>query len=52
MQTLEQQLQKLRTMEQAVAQYKPNIDELENINKVRIVFNLFFILRLLGVDIY
>jgi actinin alpha len=34
-QTLEQQLQKLRAMEASVAQYKPNIDELENINKVR-----------------
>jgi actinin alpha len=33
MQGLEQQLQKLRTMEQALSQYKPNIDELENINK-------------------
>lgn len=33
MQGLESQLQKLRTMEQALAQFKPNIDELENINK-------------------
>ncbi|CAF0768710.1 unnamed protein product [Brachionus calyciflorus] len=30
---LEQQLQRLRTLEQALTQYKPNIDELENINK-------------------
>ncbi|CAF0858942.1 unnamed protein product [Brachionus calyciflorus] len=30
---LEAQLQRLKTMEQSLAQYKPNIDELENINK-------------------
>jgi actinin alpha 1/4 len=33
MQGLESQLQKLRVMEQSLGQYKPNIDELENINK-------------------
>lgn len=33
MQGLEQQLQKLRAMEQSLGAYKPNIDELENINK-------------------
>lgn len=31
--SLEQQLQRMRTMEQGLGQYKPNIDELENINK-------------------
>ena len=34
MQGLESQLQKLRAMDQQLAQFKPNIDELENINKV------------------
>jgi actinin alpha len=38
MQTLEQQLQKLRAMEASVAPYKANIDELENINKVCFFF--------------
>jgi len=33
MSTLESQLQKLKVMEQSLASYKPNIDELENINK-------------------
>jgi actinin alpha 1/4 len=32
-QGLGQQLQKLKTIEQSLAQYKPSIDELENINK-------------------
>ena len=40
MQSLEQQLQKLKVMEQSLAQYKPNIDELENINKVSVVVAL------------
>jgi actinin alpha len=44
MQTLENQLQKLRAMEASVAQYKPNIDELENINKVIIWFLVFNVL--------
>ena len=33
MQGLEQQLHKLKLMEQALVGFKPNIDELENINK-------------------
>lgn len=33
MQGLEQQLAKLRSLEQSLSQFKPQIDELENINK-------------------